>query len=112
MGMAISTAPAWGWAERAAPLAAHAVSWWAVGAMTVVTFGTLLYRLLAERCRRKTLQATFRDAPGGTVVFQGKGPGGPPMWVWIGDDPRPEPPSVIIKMTASSEQLQPPRNRP
>jgi hypothetical protein len=36
-------------------MVAHAVSWWATGAVIVVTFGILAYRLLAERARRKTL---------------------------------------------------------
>ena len=73
-----------GWAERTVLLAAHAVSWWAVLAVFGVTFVILTYRLLAERGRRKTLVAISR-APANTVVILGRGPSGPPMWIWVGD---------------------------
>lgn len=43
------------------------------------------YRLLAERQRRKTLLALASRAPAGTVVFVDKGPGGPAMWLTVGD---------------------------
>ena len=52
--------------------------------MAGVTVVILGYRLLAERGRRKTLTA-ISQAPANTVVFLGKGPGGPSMWVWVGD---------------------------
>lgn len=68
-----------GWAVGPAVLLAHAISWWAACAMIVVTFGTLAYRMLAERERRKTLEAAYRHAPRGTTVVQDEGPGGPPM---------------------------------
>ena len=77
-------------------LAAHVLSWWSAAAMVIVIFGILLYRLLAERARRKTLQSTYRYAPAGTVVVQGEGPGGPPMWIQVGAGPRPEPPVTIV----------------
>jgi hypothetical protein len=48
-----------------------------------------VFRLLAEWQRRTTLVALMRHAPGGTVVIQQRGLGGPPMWVWVGDGPRP-----------------------
>jgi hypothetical protein len=50
---------------------------WVYGAVSAVAAG---YRLLAERERRKTLLA-----PPGTVVFVNKGPGGPAMWLKVGD---------------------------
>jgi hypothetical protein len=43
------------------------------------------YRLLAERQRRKTLLALASQAPVGTVVLVDKGPGGPAMWLTVGD---------------------------
>ena len=43
------------------------------------------YRLLAERQRRKTLLALVSQAPAGTVVLVDKGPGGPAMWLTVGD---------------------------
>jgi hypothetical protein len=71
---------------------AHVVSWWETGAATVALAGILIYRLLAERERRKTLEATYRHAPGGTVVILGEGQGGPPMWIGVGEGQRPEQP--------------------
>ena len=90
LGVRMSAVPGRGWVERAAPIVAHAVSWWAAGAVIVVTFGILAYRLLAERARRKTLETTYRYAPAGTVLIQGEGPGGPAMWIEVGEGPRPE----------------------
>jgi hypothetical protein len=83
-------------AGRMTLLAAHVLSWWSAAVMIVVIFGILLYRLLAERERRKTLEATYRYAPAGTVVVQGEGPGGPPMWIQVGEGPRPEHPATIV----------------
>jgi hypothetical protein len=55
---------------------------------------TATYRLLAERARRKTLVDLVSRAPGGTIVVMEKGPGGPAMWIKVGDGsqlpPRPE----------------------
>jgi hypothetical protein len=80
---------------RVAFLAAHAVSWWAVAGVVAVMFGILLFRLLAERERRKTLETTYRYAPAGTVVELGDGPGGPPMCIHVGEGHRPELPAVV-----------------
>ena len=55
---------------------------WVYGVVPAVVAG---YRLLAERERRKTLVALALRAPGGTVVFVDKGPGGPAMWLTVGD---------------------------
>jgi hypothetical protein len=65
-------------------LVLHAMSWWALTGFVVLAFGFLAYRLLAERGRRKTLEVTYRDAPGGTIVALGGGPSGAPMIVWVG----------------------------
>lgn len=43
------------------------------------------YRLLAEWQRRKTLLALASQARAGTVVLVDKGPGGPAMWLKVGD---------------------------
>jgi len=53
--------------------------------MIVITFGLLLFRLLVERGRRKTIRVIACEAPAGTVVAMGEGPGGPAMWVRVGD---------------------------
>ena len=55
-------------------LGAHVLTWWSAVAMVIVIFGILLYRLLAERARRKTLESTYHYAPAGTIVVQGEGP--------------------------------------
>lgn len=62
----------------------------------------LAYRLLAERQRRKTLLTTYLCAPGGTIVVQGEGPAGPPMWVWVGEGSRSVPPTVMVWATPPS----------
>jgi hypothetical protein len=48
-----------------------------------------VFRLLAEWQRRTTLVALMCHAPGGTVLIQQRGLGGPPMWIWVGDGPHP-----------------------
>lgn len=89
--MAESTAPATGWAVHAMPLVAHLGTRWGICTMIVITFGLLLFRLLAERGRRKTIHVIARDAPAGTVVALGQGPGGPAMWIRVGDGRWPPP---------------------
>ena len=82
--MRTSTAPYRGWLTGAALPAVHVLSWPGACAVIVTVFGTLVYRLLAERARRKTLEAAFRAAPPDTVVIQDAWPGGPAMRIWIG----------------------------
>ncbi|MEU1259292.1 hypothetical protein ABZ445_39005 [Streptomyces chartreusis] len=53
----------------------------------------MVYRLGAERSRRKTLVAIFRTAPADSIVVQGRGPGCPEVWIKIGAGARPEPSS-------------------
>ncbi len=74
-------------------LLAHVVPWWQTAAAVAIPAGILIYRLLAERVRRKTLETTYRHAPAGTVVVLGEGPGGPPMWIQVGEGQRPEQPT-------------------
>lgn len=50
-----------------------------------VLAATALYRLLAEWQRRKTLIDLVSRAPANTIVVLEKGPGGPAMWVKVGD---------------------------
>jgi hypothetical protein len=76
-------------------LAAHLLTWWSAVAMVIIIFGILLYRLLAERARRETLESAYRCAPAGTIVEQGEGPGGPSMRIQIGEGPRPELPATF-----------------
>jgi len=83
-----------GWVERASLVAAHVVSWPGACAVLAGLLVALGYRLLAEWARRQTLIATFRYAPGGTVVVQEHGSGGPAMWIWVGEGERPQPPDV------------------
>jgi hypothetical protein len=75
------TAARWALASTGAA-AAHVVAWPCTAAILVVT---AIYRLLAERARRKTLVDLVSHAPAGTVVVMEKGPGGPAMWIRVGD---------------------------
>jgi hypothetical protein len=63
---------------------AHVVSWRSTCAVLVPLAAIVIYRLLAERGRRKTLEITYRFAPHDTVLVLGEGPGGPAMWIQVG----------------------------
>jgi hypothetical protein len=65
--------------------AVHVLAW---PYTAVVLVATAVYRLLAERARRKTLVDLVSRAPTGTIVVMEKGPGGPAMWVKVGDGPQ------------------------
>jgi hypothetical protein len=65
--------------------AVHVLAWPYTAAVLAVT---AVYRLLAERARRKTLVDLVSRAPAGTIVVMEKGPGGPAMWVKVGDGPQ------------------------
>jgi hypothetical protein len=80
------------------PLVAHLGTRWGECTMIVITFGFLLFRLLAERGRRKTLRVIAREAPAGTVVALGEGPGGPAMWVRVGDSHWPPPVGIPARV--------------
>lgn len=71
--------------------AVHVLAWPYTAAVLGVT---AVYKLLAERARRKTLVDLVSHAPSGTIVVMEKGPGGPAMWVRVGGafpvTPRPE----------------------
>jgi hypothetical protein len=73
--------------------AVHVLAWPYSAAVLAVTAA---YRLLAERARRRTLVELVSRAPAGTIVVMEKGPGGPAMWIKVGDGnqfpPRPEVP--------------------
>jgi len=56
---------------------------WPYAAVVLVV--TAAYRLLAERARRKTLVDLVSHAPTDTIVVVEKGPGGPAMWIKVGD---------------------------
>jgi hypothetical protein len=79
----------WTWPAWVSTVAPHAVTWPTLGAVLapLVLLGVL--RLFAEWQRRTTLLALLRHAPGGTVVIQEKGSGGPAMWILVGNGPRP-----------------------
>lgn len=80
------------WAAASVGVATvHVLTWPYTAAVLGVT---AVYRLLAEQARRKTLVELVSHAPAGTIVVMEKGPGGPAMWVRVGDGlqfpPRPE----------------------
>jgi hypothetical protein len=68
-------------AVSAGAVAAHLLAWRYVAVMVAGA----IYRLRAEGARRKTLTDLVTRAPANTVVFIDKGPGGPAMWVKVGD---------------------------
>ncbi len=89
--MRLSDARHQGWAELGAGFVAHAASWPVACVMVAALLVLLGYRLAAERARRRTLTEACAYAPTGTVIVQKSGPGGPAMWIWIGDGQRPGP---------------------
>jgi hypothetical protein len=66
----------------AGAMAVHVLAWPYTAAALAAT---AVYRLLAEQARRKTLVDLVSRAPAGTIVVMEKGPGGPAMWVKVGD---------------------------
>jgi hypothetical protein len=72
------------WLSLAGPLVMHAASWPDLAGILVLLLALSAARLLAERARRKTLVQLVEGAPGGTVMMQGDGLGGPAMWVQVG----------------------------
>jgi hypothetical protein len=62
----------------------YAASWGTVILLLGVLVIGLAARLLAEWQRRKTLVALIQHAPGGTVIMQNRGRGGPAMRIEIG----------------------------
>lgn len=80
--------------------AARAQSWclWLALAGTLVVKGAL--DALAERNRRKTLEAALEKSPAATVVRLRHGRGGAAMEIRIGEDPQPPPtPTVAPHIT-------------
>jgi uncharacterized protein (DUF849 family) len=63
--------------------AIHVLAWPYTGVVAAVI---AVYRLIAERARRKTLVDLVAHAPTGTIVVMEKGPGGPAMWVRVGGE--------------------------
>jgi hypothetical protein len=90
-----------GWLEHLGPVAVQVITlvigWPGVCAGVSVVFVALVYRLLAEWQRRKTLLATYLYAPAGTIVVQGHGPAGAPLWVRVGGG---SPSTVIVWVTS------------
>jgi len=69
---------------RLSAVLAHAATWQSVIVLLGVLVLGLVGRLLAEWQRRKTLVAIIQHAPGGTVIVQQRGRGGPAMRIQIG----------------------------
>jgi hypothetical protein len=84
------------WIEWAAGLAGHPAPWPAAFLLLAGLLVVLRYRRTAERERRETLIAAYRYAPGNTVLAQAGGPGGPAVWIRVGDGQRPTPPTAAI----------------
>jgi hypothetical protein len=67
---------------------AHAASWRSWIFVVALPALGMLGRLLAEWQRRETLVALMEHAPGGTVIVQERGRGGPAMRVEVGSRAR------------------------
>ena len=59
--------------------------WIALGLVVATGIAVATYGVCAERVRRKTLIDLLLSAPNGTVIAQKGGPGGPEMWVQVGE---------------------------
>jgi hypothetical protein len=94
-----------GWVELGTGLWVHAASWPVAWVMVAVLFTLLGYRVAAEQSRRRTVIEVCTYAPGGTVMVQEAGPGGPAMWVWIGDRQRPGPHGASVVADAASASI-------
>lgn len=70
------------WVAGTGAAAIHMLAW---PYTAVVAAVAIVYRLSAERSRRETLVALVSQAPANTVVIMEKGPGGPAMWIRVGD---------------------------
>jgi hypothetical protein len=66
----------------------HTVAWRSAVLVVVVLIIIMVGRLLAESQRRRTLIAVIQHAPGGTVITQERGRGGPAMRIEIGTNPK------------------------
>ena len=87
----VSIVETWqGWPGLASIVAPNPPSWVAVGVVLALLALMGTVRLLVEWQRRITLIAVLRQAPGGSVVIQQRGLGGPPMRVWVGGGPWPQ----------------------
>jgi hypothetical protein len=64
---------------------AHVASWRGLVGVLVIMLAVSVARMLAEWSRRRTLVQLVEKSPGGTVVMQGVGRGGPAVWVRVGD---------------------------
>lgn len=85
-------AAGWPAVAGAGAVAVHVLAW---PYTAVVLAAGAVYRLLAERARRKTLINLVSGAPAGTIVVMEKGPGGPAMWVRVGEGPRVPPQAEV-----------------
>lgn len=89
--MTISTARGWRTAKCASVIAAYVLSHSHVLLMLVAVPMVIVYQLLRERARRKTLVAIIECAPSGTVVLVEDRLGGATMRLRVGDKPSPPP---------------------
>lgn len=82
----------WGATASAGAVAVHVAAWPYTAAL--LTFRAV-YRLLAERARRKTLVELVSHSPAGTIVVMEKGPGGPAMGIRVGGEMQCQPPVEV-----------------
>ena len=75
------TTPDWAWLSS---WMQHPLVWTSVVGVVVVRVLSIVARSRAERQRRDTLVAVIKDSPGGTVLAQAKGLGGPAVMIIVG----------------------------
>ena len=86
----LTVIPSGWWGSLLAALADHGLTWPQAAVVLGILGAWLIYRLLTERARRKTLTELVERAPKGTVVLQARGAGGPAMRVQVGEGQGPE----------------------
>ena len=88
------------WRERLGPVVAlaacRATGWAGTCAMVSVVLLMVIYRLAAERERRKALLDIYLIAPAGTEVVHDAGPGGPSLRVRVGGGVRKHSPDLVM----------------
>lgn len=91
-GVTISGADQWHAVKQVGVIGAYMTSRLPATLLLAGMLAVMVYRLLAERERRKTLVCLLERAPGGTIVVMKEGQGGPAMSLRVGDGSHPLPP--------------------
>jgi hypothetical protein len=83
--MKLTAVPLDGWGSLIAVMVDHRLTWPQAAVILGMLGALLAYRLLSEHLRRKTLTELVERSPGGTIIQQERGAGGPAMHIEIGE---------------------------